>query len=88
MKPLNQPRMLWRLGTVTFIWIVIQLLMLPNALHQNAVVLTYSGYGLLALITLITLIDLYRVTTRQIGRCYLAIDLSTLVLVGVLLILF
>ncbi|WP_157060959.1 hypothetical protein [Lactiplantibacillus xiangfangensis] len=36
-------------------WLVVQLLLLPNAIHQNTMVLNYSGYALIALILIIYL---------------------------------
>ncbi|RRK11322.1 hypothetical protein D1831_02795 [Lactiplantibacillus garii] len=87
MKPLNQPSMLWRLGLVTLSWLIVQLLLLPNAIHQNATVLSYSGYALIGLILMITLVDTYRVLVHQLERCFISIDLVTLLAVGLLLLI-
>ncbi len=87
MKPLRQPTMLWRLGLVTLTWILVQLLLLPNAIHQNAAVLSYSGYALIALLLVITVVDGYRILVHQLDRCFIGIDLVTLVVVGLLLLL-
>ena len=85
MKPLFQPSMLWRLGLVTFSWLCLQLLLLPNAVHQNATVLAYSGIALIVLTLMITLVDGYRIIVHQLDRCFLGIDLVTLVVIGLLL---
>lgn len=87
MKRLNQPSMLWRLGLVTLAWLIVQLCLLPNAIHQNAAVLSYSGYALLGLLLVITLVDGYRISVHQLDRCFIAIDLVTILAVAGLLLI-
>ncbi|CAM3126067.1 hypothetical protein [Lactiplantibacillus plajomi] len=85
MKPFPQPTILEHLGLVTGCWLLVQLLLLPSALGNDANSLHYLGIALIGLIFLITLIDAYRVYARQITRPYLAIDVLTLVAVSLLL---
>lgn len=85
MKPFPQPTILERLGLVTGCWLLVQFLLLPNALGNDANGLHYSGMALIGLIFLITLVDAYRVHNHQIIRDYLTIDVLTLVAVSLLM---
>jgi len=85
MKPLNQDAIILRLGLVTGCWLLVQLLLLPSALHANATVLQLSGVALLAIIGTIGLLDCYRAWKQRLNWCYAGTDLVLLILVALLL---